>query len=48
VTPLIPARIGPCEFGMLGGMVAVRCPSDLAPLMQRAGGMWEPVLAAVG
>jgi hypothetical protein len=27
---------------MLGGMVAVRCPADLAPLMRRAGGTWEP------
>jgi hypothetical protein len=26
---------------MLGGMVAVRCPADLAPLMRRVGGMWE-------
>ena len=25
----LPARIGPVEFGMLGGMVAVRCPRDL-------------------
>ena len=23
-------------------MVAVRCPADLAPLMRRAGGTWEP------
>jgi hypothetical protein len=23
-------------------MVAVRCPVDLAPLMLRAGGLWEP------
>jgi hypothetical protein len=23
-------------------MVAVRCPVDLAPLMRRAGGLWEP------
>jgi hypothetical protein len=38
----LPARIGPAEFGTLGGMVAVRCPSDLAPLMRRAGGQWEP------
>jgi hypothetical protein len=38
----LPARIGPVEFGMLGGMVAVRCPSELDPLMQKAGGMWEP------
>src|SRR6516164_6504504 len=38
----LPARIGPVEFAMLGGMVAVRCPAELAPLMQKAGGSWEP------
>ncbi len=38
----IPARIGPCEFGTLGGMVAVRCPAEFGPLMRRAGGLWEP------
>jgi hypothetical protein len=38
----LPARIGPAEFSMLGGMVAVRCPADLAPLVQKAGGIWEP------
>ena len=38
----LPARIGPVEFSLLGAMVAVRCPSDLAPLMQKAGGTWEP------
>jgi hypothetical protein len=27
---------------MLGGMIAVRCPAELAPLMRRAGGLWEP------
>ena len=40
--PDLPAHIGPVEFSMLGGMVAVRCPADLAPLMRRAGGTWEP------
>ena len=40
--PDLPARIGPVEFGTLGSMVAVRCPVDLAPIMRRAGGMWEP------
>ncbi len=24
------------------GMIAVRCPRDLDPVMRRAGGMWEP------
>jgi hypothetical protein len=27
----LPARIGPVEFSMLGAMVAVRCPANLAP-----------------
>ena len=27
----LPARVAPCEFGMLGGMVAVRCPARLRP-----------------
>ena len=35
-------RVGPAEFSTLGGMVAVRCPSDLAPLVRKAGGTWEP------
>jgi hypothetical protein len=30
------------EFSMPGGMIAVRCPVELAPIMRRAGGMWEP------
>jgi hypothetical protein len=38
----LPVRIGPVEFGLLGAMVALRCPSELAPLMEKAGGMWEP------
>jgi hypothetical protein len=40
--PTLPARIGPVEFAMLGGMVAVRCPRELAPLLRQAGAMWEP------
>lgn len=37
-----PTRVGPAEFSDFGvAYVAVRCPSDLAPLMQRAGGLWE-------
>jgi hypothetical protein len=31
---IIPTRIGPAEFGTLGAMVAVRCPSDLDPVMR--------------
>jgi hypothetical protein len=37
-----PVRIGPAEFSAFGRLVAVRCPSELAPLMQKAGGQWEP------
>jgi hypothetical protein len=32
----------PAEFSTLGALVAVRCPSDLDHLIQRAGGLWEP------
>jgi hypothetical protein len=39
---VVPARIGPVEFGELGGMVAVRCPHDFDHLMRKAGGQWEP------
>jgi hypothetical protein len=38
----LPARIGPAEFSILGGMIAVRCPHDLDDVMRRAGGRWEP------
>jgi hypothetical protein len=38
----LPARIGPCEFGELGRLVAVRCPGEFADVMRRAGGQWEP------
>jgi hypothetical protein len=38
----IPTRIGPVEFGTLGRLVAMRCSRDLAPLMRKAGGVWEP------
>jgi hypothetical protein len=37
-----PAHVGPAEFSRLGKLVAVRCPTELDPVMQRAGGMWEP------
>jgi hypothetical protein len=29
-------------FAEFGRMVAVRCPRELAHVMQRAGGVWEP------
>jgi hypothetical protein len=35
----LPVRIGPAGFS---GMVAVRCPAELSPPMQKAGGTWEP------
>jgi hypothetical protein len=38
----VPARIGPVEFGKLGQLVIVRCPRELAPLVRKAGGQWEP------
>jgi hypothetical protein len=39
----LPARIGPAEFSTLSALVPVRCTHDLDALMQRAGGLWEPV-----
>jgi hypothetical protein len=38
----LPSRIGPVEFGMLGRMVALRCPEDFVPILLRAGAAWEP------
>jgi hypothetical protein len=38
----VPSRIGPVEFGALGGWISVRCPKDYDILMRRAGGQWEP------
>jgi len=40
----LPTRIGPAEFSDFCGMVAVRCPSNLEPLMRQAGGEWDPGL----
>lgn len=40
--PPLPAHIGPAEFSDFGAWVAVRCPRDLEPLVQKAGGVWEP------
>ena len=37
-----PVRIGPAEFSAMGSMVAVRCPRKLDPLMEKAGGQWDP------
>jgi hypothetical protein len=38
----IPAHVRPREFGTLGRWITVCCPRDLAPLMRRAAGPWEP------
>ena len=38
----IPAHIGPCEFGQLGKLIAVRCPREFDDVMRQAGGQWEP------
>jgi hypothetical protein len=38
----LPARIGPAEFSVLCGLIAIRCPHDLDDLMHRAGRRWEP------
>jgi hypothetical protein len=38
----VPPRIGPCEFGQLGKLIAVRCPREFDPVMRKAGGQWEP------
>ena len=40
--PDLPSRVGPCEFGELGKLVTVRCPKELAHILQRAGAVWEP------
>jgi hypothetical protein len=41
--PAFPTQIGPCQFFPFGHrMIAVRCPSEFAPLMRRAGGTWDP------
>ena len=44
MTAPVPVRIGPAEFSTLGALIAVRCPHDLDPLMQRAGA-GQPALA---
>jgi len=38
---VIPAHIGPCEFGHLGKLIAVRCPFEFDALMRNPGGQWE-------
>src|ERR1700722_20590056 len=38
----LPFHIGPAEFGELGHWIAIRCPTDLAPIMRQSGGIWEP------
>ena len=34
----LPARIGPAEFSVLGGRIAIRCPHDLDDPMRGQGG----------
>lgn len=38
----LPTRIDRAEFSALGALVAVHCPSDRAPLIRQAGGLWDP------
>ena len=42
MTRALPTHIGPVEFSEHDAWVAVRCPRDLEPLVQKAGGIWEP------
>jgi hypothetical protein len=42
MTPDIPTHVSPAEFSALGAMIAVRRPAELVPLVQKAGGTWEP------
>ena len=37
----VPSRIGPVEFGALGGWITVHCPRDYDALMRSAGWQWE-------
>ena len=41
MTVSLPARVGSAEFSEFCGMVAVRCPRELAPLIRHAGGEWD-------
>jgi hypothetical protein len=45
--PPLPFQIGPVEFVAAGHQVAVRCPAELAHIVQRAAGVWEPRRAPV-
>ena len=38
----VPDQVGPCQFGRLAMWITVRCPRELAPLMVKAGGIWDP------
>jgi hypothetical protein len=38
----VPKQIGPCQFGELGAMIAIRCPHEFNGVMLKAGGQWEP------
>jgi hypothetical protein len=39
---VVPRQIGPCQFGELGAMIAVRCPHDYNGIMRKAGAQWGP------
>jgi hypothetical protein len=40
--PALPVRIGPCEFGELGGRVTIRCPRELAHIPAEANRLARP------
>ena len=40
--PDIPEQVGLVRFGHFGGWITARCPPEYAPLMLKAGGMWDP------
>jgi hypothetical protein len=44
----LPARIGPAEFSTLGAMVAVRCPSNLGPLIRNLHRATDPLFRRAG
>ena len=39
---VVPRQIGPCQFGELGALVAIRCPHEFNGVMRKAGAQWEP------
>jgi hypothetical protein len=45
IRPDTPTHIGPAEFSTLRAMVVVRCPSELTPLMRKAGAVGTGIVA---